>query len=389
MWFCPATAQAVADSSDIFKPYVTDTVTYDDNLFRRSSDVNAVMPSGFVQDDVMNQATAGSAINYTLGRQKFNLSLSVSDNRFVNNQFLDNVSTNNRAVWQWQLGRQWSGDVGYAYTRAMGGFTNTNFFGLDMITGNNPFANLNYTWHPRWKVRTGLNWQDFRHSASQRKSIDWQYATILFGLDYATPSSNTLGLQYSFNEGNYPNRELLERSLIDNRYQQHNINSLLTWAITQKIRFNGNLGYVIRQNPHFSQRDFSGETFNLALNWTPTAKTMLTLSVWRQLTSWPDVTSTYVITDGFSVSPMWQASPKVALSAKFTRQTLDYTGDTGLVSALPTRQDTLTSGQISLVYAPVPNAEITLGYQGGTRATNYTLLDYTFNSVFSSLMLKF
>ena len=53
------------------------------------------------------------------------------------------------------------------------------------------------------------------------------------------------------------------------------------------------------------------------------------------------------------------------------------------------RHDTILNGQVSLVYTPVPNAEITLGYQAGTRDTNRLLLDYAFNSVFSSVMLKF
>lgn len=120
----------MGDLSDIFKPFVADTVTYDDNLFRRSSNVNAVMPSGFVKDDVMNQATVGSAINYTLGRQKFNLNLSVSDNRFVNNQSMDNVSTNDRAVWQWQLGRQLSGMLAMLLPAPWGGSPTPLFLAL-------------------------------------------------------------------------------------------------------------------------------------------------------------------------------------------------------------------------------------------------------------------
>jgi len=374
----------MGDLSDIFKPFVADTVTYDDNLFRRSSNVNAVMPSGFVKDDVMNQATVGSAINYTLGRQKFNLNMSVSDNRFVNNQSMDNVSTNDRAVWQWQLGRQLSGMLAMLLPAPWGGFTNTTFFGLDMITGNNPFANLNYTWHPRWKVRTGLSWQDFRHSASQRKILNQEYATALASVDYTTPSGNSTGLQYTFINGKYPNRELIADVPVDNKYRQHNISTLLTWNMTEKTRFNGNVGYTIRNYPDFSQRDFGGETFNLTLSWTPTPKTLLALSGWHQLASWPDVTTNYQTTKGFSLSPMWRPSPKLALTAKFSRQTLGYAVAIGIP-----RHDTILNGQVSLVYTPVTNAGITLGYQAGTRDTNRLLLDYAFNSGFSSVMLKF
>lgn len=405
MWLCPVTAHALADPADIFQPYVLDTVMYDDNLFRQNKQAGHVSlipildrngrPTGqtnnLIKDDVMNQATVGGTVNYPLGRQKLNLNLQVAYNNFVNNTFLNNLSANNRAAWQWELGRQLSGDVGYAYNRAMGGFTNTTFFGLDIITGNNAFANLNYAWHPRWKMRTGFSWQDYQHSASQRKILDQDSATASLAVNHTSPSNNSTGLEYNFIDGKFPNRELIASTLIDNKYRQHNIRNVSNWKITEKILFNGNVGYSNRQYPDFSQRNFSGPTFNLTLSWTATDKSMLSISGWRQLAMWTDVTASYVITEGFSISPMWRPSPKLTLTAKFDRQMLDYAGDPGLVSRSALRQDTVLSGQVSVAYKPIPNAEITLGYQGGTRNTINTLVnwDYTFNSVFTSAMLKF
>ena len=399
---CPAAAHAMADPSDIFLPYVSNTVTYSDNLFYQ----NSLAPHSFVnpatgikriKDDIMNQATVGSAVNYTLGRQRFNLNLSVTDNRFVNNKYLDNISSNDRAAWNWQLGREWSGGIGYAYTRAMGGFTNTGFYILNIITSNNAFANLNYTWHPRWKARASLDWQEYTNSTKEWELNNRQTATALIGLDYTTPSNNSTGLQYSYTDGKYPNRQQVLSTLSDNKYRQHSVNGLLTWKITEKTRFNGNVGYTIRQNPDpgFSRRDFSGPTFDLTLSWTPTAKIMVALSGFRQLNVYADVTDNFVIVEGFSVSPMWQVSPKLALTTKFTRQTWAYSGDPGIVSttALSRRQDTIMNGQVSLVYTPVPNAEITLGYMGAkrdaTNTPNNYPFDYTVNSVFCSTMLKF
>ncbi len=396
LWLCPAAAHAIADPSDIFQPYISETITYNDNLFYRSSSPNATpLPSGASRDDVINQATVGSAANYTLGRQKFTLNLSVSDLSFANNKFLDNIASNDRAVWQWQFGRQLSGEVGYAYTRAMGGFTNTTFIGLNMITGNNVFANLSYTWHPRWKALTSLSWQSYTNGASQWTANDQQYTTAVASLNYTTPSNNSFGLECSFISGKYPNRQLDGATLVDNKYQQYNSNVLLTWKISEKTSFSGKVGYIARLYPDYSQRDFGGETYDLALNWTPTAKTMLAFSTWRRLATWTDVTASYVLTEGFSVSPMWQVSTKLSLTAKFSRQTLDYTGDQ-IVQGIPTRQDTVMNGQVSLIYTPVPNVEVTLSYLAGKRDTinpnpplNNQPLDYLVNSLFSSIVLKF
>ena len=402
VWLCPVAAYAMADLSDIFQPYVSNTVTYIDNLFYRSKSPNTPsLPNGYVLDDVMNQATVGSAVNYDLGRQLFRLNLSVTDNRFVNNTFMDNISSNNRAAWNWQLGRQLSGDVGYAYSRAMGGFTNTSFYGLNIITRNNAFAGLNYAWHPRWKARANLSWLENSNSASYWAFNNQQNITALVGLNYTTPSNNSSGLQYSYIDGKYPDRSLTNGRLLDNKYQQHSIIALLTWKLAAKTNFVGNVGYVSRINPDYSQRDYSGGTFDLTLNWTPTAKVMLALSGFRRLNTFADVQDNFVIVEGVSVSPMWQVSPKLTLMTKFMYQTWDYSGDPGIVttSALSRRQDTILNGQVSLVYTPVPNAEISLGYQGAKRDSNTAPInpadrlpygyDYAVNSVFCSAMLKF
>ena len=382
---------AIADPSDIFQPFISNTITYDDNLFRQSSPPNSTALKGLIRDDFSNQATASVAINYALGRQKLMLDLSVSDIRFANNQFLDNISSNDRATWQWQFGKSLSGEISYSYTRAMGGFTNTNFYGLNMISSSNVDANLNYAWHPRWKIRAGLSWLNYLNSASQRANYDQQIVTALAGVDYKTPSNNSLYIEYSYNDGKYPNQQLVNSTAVDNKYQQHIFNSFLTWKPTEKTSFKGNLGYNIRLYPDYSQRNYSGATYNLTLNWTPTAKMMFSLSVWRQLNSWTDVTASYVLNDGFSVSPSWQATPKLGLSAKFSRQTLNYTGDQ--ITPGPTRQDTVLNCSVSLAYKPSSNAEITIGYTAGKRDTinppNNQPYDYIFNSVFSSVMLKF
>lgn len=381
---------------DYFQPYLVNTLSYDDNLFRLSGSLAPPsLGSGqqLHRDDLINQATVGSAINYPWGRQQLVINLRVSDNRFVNNSFLNHVSTNDRAAWQWQLGKQWSGDVGYVYTRAMGGFTNTNFFGLDIITGNNVFANVNYAWHPRWVAKAGANWQQFRHGASDRKALDQDILTGVTSVTYTTPSNNSVGLQYIYLDGQYPNQELNFNTLIDNGFQQHNPNALLTWKPSQKTNLTGTFGYTVRQYPDLSRRNFDGETWNVILGWNATAKVMFSVAGWRQLTSWVDQTATYIITEGFSLSPQWQITPKLALTAKFIHQSLDYAGDISLQPFAIRRHDTVLSGQVSVVYTPLSNAEITLGYMGGTRETNGIInnrpQDYDFNSVYSSAMWKF
>jgi exopolysaccharide biosynthesis operon protein EpsL len=387
----PVLAHPAADPTDTFQSFVSESAIFDDNVFRLSSklDPDVVLPKGSSKSDVINQVSVGGKINYAFGRQKFLLDLRVDDNRFARNEDLNNTSTNDRATWFWQLGRQWSGDAGYGYKRALAPFAYNQTFAKDIVSENNAFLDIDYAWHPRWKITTGARWLESTHSNKVRSVLDRQSATGLMGVSYSTPSNNSIGVEYKFADVDFPNRLPTPATMIDDHYQVQTGSATLAWAFTEKLRFDGEIGYTSLHNRRFTDRDFSGETWHLTLAWAPTAKTQMALMGWRELEPSQLVDATYVVAEGVSLSPVWSATSKITVEAKISYETRDYMGAPGLVSGLPERQDEVVSGQLVLVYTPIRDVEVNLAYLAERRDSTRLFMDYTDNSVFASAKLQF
>lgn len=384
-------AWASADGTDTLQPFVSETIGYDDNVFRLSdeADPNRFLPPGSSKADLINQLSVGGRVDYSLSRQRLLIDLRVDDNRFLNNQDLNNVSTKDRATWKWVLGHQLSGNLGYGYERSLGSFAYNQTFRKDIISENEAFFDLDYAWNPRWKLSTGARWHESTHSNKARTVLDRESATGLVGLNYLTPSNNAVGVEYKYTAVDLPNRQPNPNDLIDNHYQVQTVSATLGFGFTEKLRLDGTFGYTSLQNRQFDERDFSGETWRLTLSWVPTVKTRLTLAGWRELQPSQLVFASYVVSDGLSLSPAWSPTAKLTFEAKVSYDQRDYVGDPGLLPGMAARHDELLSGQLAVIYAPLRNTEVNLAYLAEQRDSTAAFWSYADNSVFASAKLAF
>lgn len=385
-------AQGEVETNEIFRPFASDNLTYDDNLFRLANQVNPnnVLKPGMSKSDIINQLSAGTRIDYRISRQRLLIDLRVDDNRFANNQDLNNVSTNDRATWKWQLGKNWSWDMGYGYKRSLASFAYTQFFLKDMVSEQNAFADLEYTWHPRWKLATGMRWLDSRHSNDLRSFLDLQSVTGLIGLTYTTPAGNSAGLEYRYSDVDLPNRRLAPTSLVDNHYSTQNASAVMTWRLTGKTQLDGRFGFTSLENRHYTTRDFNGPTWRVSLNWSATAKTEVNLSTWRDLQPSQTVDASYMVDQGVGLFPTWHITEKLSLAGRISYEHLDFEGDPGLApGGFGHRQDKLLTGRIGLTYNPWRNIELGLAYQAERRSSTRRLADFDDNSVFAGVAVRF
>lgn len=387
-----AAVQAEVDKTETFEPYIADHLSYDDNLFRLANgvDQSEVLKPGMSKSDIVNQFTIGTRIVYPLSRQRLMIDLRLDDNRFASNTDLNNLSTADRVAWKWTLGRQLSGDLGYGYKHSLASFAYTQFFLKDMISEHDGFFDLEYHWHPRWKLKTGARWQDSTHSNGLRSFLDQQTATGLIGLTYSTPAANSAGLEYRYSGVYLPNRNLTPAMLIDNHYRVQTFGAVLGWKFTGKTRIDARVGYSSLENRRYTQRDFSGPTGRVSLEWAATAKTRLNLSGWRDLQPSQTLDASYMVAQGVSLSPAWDITAKLSLMGRVSYEKLDFEGDPGLAAgAFGPRRDTLWTARVGLNYRLLRKLELGLAYQAERRTSTRRLADFDDNSVFASARLEF
>jgi exopolysaccharide biosynthesis operon protein EpsL len=391
-------ATASPDLEDFLQLFVSDSFTYDDNIFRLSPE--AGNPKLFLgpdasKADYINQASVGGRVHKALGRQVLDVDLHFSEHQYARNSKLDHASTKDSAIWKWALGQPWSGRVGADYSKSLAGFANTQFFSADFLTQTGYFFDARYQLNPHWSLNGGFRWSETQHSAASRQTQNIDTQTARGGIIYQTPRQDSLGLEYRHVDAQFSDRPppLLFTSAsgaVDNAYSEDVASFILKYNFSPKTRFEGSAGYLQRTNPHLSFRDFNGEIWRMSLLWTPTAKTQLGVSSWHEITAFAELASNFFVSEGVSLSPVWMPTEKLALSAQLRWETQDHAGGNGAaLPGLPLRLDELFSVQAGVTYAPARFAEIGLTYQFSQRESNRRFFSFDDNMLNTTIKLKF
>lgn len=380
---------AQAKEGDTFRPFVSYTQMWDDNLYRLSQ---AEIAANLVThaSDRYGVLSAGLDVDWRPARQQVEARLSKSQVRFDRNTRLDYDGSDYQLKWNWRLGNHWSGRIGATEKVTQSSFSDlVNLQINNEITREDRFVDANWQFHPRWSVGAGATTLSSTNSAAQQASLDYDETAYTATLGYRTPKGSMLRLQLRRVNGDYPRRTVL---FLDRAYTQDEINVLGDWTVSGKLVARGRLGYVQRQNDTVSQRDFSGITGRLSADYLPTGKTLLSAAVYREIANSDDAIASYQLSTGASLSAAWMATSKLTLRATAQTENRAFEGDTGLMPGLPRRDEDTVSGSVSLSYSPLRMATVDVGVQAGERQSNvpfYAANAYRFRAVFVSMRLDF
>jgi exopolysaccharide biosynthesis operon protein EpsL len=398
---------ALAPPEDIDSPQRTNrlvlsagnTFSYDNNIYRLPANVTnlAALPgigSNPSREDYIDSISAGLDGEWLVGnRQSFDVDLAAQDNRYIRNDDLNNVSTNDRVTWNWGLGGALSGKVGADYVRLLGGFTNTLVYSPDVVNRSDYFASTRYQLGPRWAIFGGLMGSVYSVSSAQATYNNSTSRSADVGADY-TNEGNRIGFDYRYNDSRAPNSTVLNGTLFDPDFREDRARVLFRYALSEKTIVDASVGYLKREYPTNAIGSFSGEIWRAALQWQPTPKTQLLFGVWQQLDA--DLTSQtdYFRDRGVSLTPEWIASEKLIFSAIVSRDTNNYIGSNplGPIPVVPisqARHDTLTSESANVAYTPIKALALSLSIGHVTRASNISQFQYNDLQASASVTYKF
>lgn len=389
-------AWAVPDAGDVFQPFVTNVFSYDSNVYRLPADLpsslrtsDLIGPRGS-KADFIDRISVGGRVRMPFGRQRLDLDLDVDDNLFLRNPNLDNVSTANRAVWNWDGLSGGGVRVGAEYQRYLAQFGNYEIPIKDMLTNVSYFGEIRRRMISNWYVRGAVDWASLSHSAEIRKRNDVEELGQTGEIVYESLRGDQIGLQYRHSRGSYPNLVLSPTQVTRdkvlsefNRYNQDAFQLLFQYNLSVKTRFNGYIGYLIQDFPHAGFRNFSGEIWRMNLTWEPSYKTQLAVSGWRNLDFYQEVASSYYIGEGVKLSPSWTPTEKITVTAAMIWENRDYVGAgvPGVVSQLPRRHDDFFAGEVGVSYRPTRSWEMFLVYRHETRKVNRIFFNYEYDGV--------
>ena len=388
------TAPVYALDGDTFRPFVSFSQYYDDNLFRLA-DKESITLEGDVavgpQAALYSVLNFGANVDWRIKRQQVLARFAKNLVRYSDFDSLNYDGYDYLAQWNWQLGDHLSGRIGATESLTQSSFTdlNTNTALNNQRTVSKMFVTANWQFHPRWQVGGALSDVKGINSDSTQLSNDFTERAQELNLTWRTPKGTSISTQFRLADAEYPNRQL---GILDNSYSQQELNVSTIWPYSGLLRFQGRLGYLMREHETVSERDFSGFTGRATTDYFPTGKTVLSLSLYRELSAASEISNSYRLATGVSLNGAWTITSKLKLRGSLSDETAEFKGDPRFfLFNLPVRVDQTQAASLSLDYEPVRSAVIGIGLQTGRRESNNVIndSDYNFNTVFANVRVDF
>jgi exopolysaccharide biosynthesis operon protein EpsL len=371
--------QSLAFFNDQLKLVYSEQLSHDSNVFRISSGrdpVSAINSSA--TDDTLRTTRLGIALDLPVSRQRFQAAFNRSNVR--NRRFTDRDfdGHDERAAWLWQLGNNWSGQIGRSETLALAGTANTPSRVANPLTAKQTFANASYLLGANVRVQGGLTQSETRNGDSARRASDTDGSSVDFSLAYINAAANSIGISLRRDDTRFPNREIVASSAIDNRSKQQSVGAFAEWQVTGHSRLTARADRVNKTYSQLSQRDFEGTTYRISHNWSPTAKTGLSTSVFRDVSPLEDVATSFVLGTGVSLRPSWAVTTKLSLGGVLDYTMRDYRGESSVALGLtPKRDETTRSVGLNAQYVPARFMSMGANFTHEQRSSSIVFGDYS------------
>ena len=362
-----------------FEPYAFTRVLWDSNIFRVSGDEEARALLGSTnKNDTVGHLGAGFSSDLKLSRQHLLFDAEVDWARYDTYDELDHTNTKGTATWAWEIGNLWSGNLGYR--RDMRSFEQRTIIDpdpveKDMRTRHVGFLDGGYQIHPDWKLGGGLEFQDV--SYQDRELLNRDAISGNLQVLYKNTLNSTVGVRLRYTDNDLKDREI-EGIQIDNDYTETEISGVLYWEASAKSALEARLGYTEQSFDELDDRDYNGSTGRLTYFWEATGKTKVDFAVWRETSTLDDEVTTYVLTRGVSVEPLWSVTPVIKIRGNIEYEDDDFKGQNDIVTALggQRRDDDTWRLGVGAIWTPKRFLRLSLDYRYIDRDSSVDVNDF-------------
>lgn len=372
---------AFALEGDVVRPYASATYLYDDNMRRFGSEQQALASTGSTKRaDTMVMTEVGIILDKKISQQEFSADFSANRSRFDRNSALDSSGRKLTAKWNWHVGNRWQGNFQGYHRKSMVPFADfrvVSGLGLNLKTEDRLTADAIWRFHPRWQTRLAFINYKIDYSAPTQQVANLDEDSQEFGVDYLAPSGSKIGVLLRHAEGKRPVDQFFLGLPVNNDYDQDEVKLNADWIVSGKSRVQFLGGMVKRSHKEFSERDFEGFNARTNYTWSPTGKTNLRLSAYRENNAQSFVTSSYTLNRGVSLQATWLAREKVTIQGNVAHEKRDFVGDEVFGR---NRSDKDKNYSLSLIYRPTSSLQINAALTHSNRESTEEFFKYNSNS---------
>jgi exopolysaccharide biosynthesis operon protein EpsL len=313
--------------NDVLDLWVTENYTHDSNVFRISDRLGPGLIGANGLSDTFYTTHLGAAVSVPVSQQRFEASYDWFRARYDRFSDLDFDGHLAYARWKWAYEQKATGILAYNESENLSSFANIQGRDKDVVRARQGQATGAWLLTPRWRANAGVSELETRHSSQLRNVNDIRSRVGDIGLSYLTPADNSVGSVFRVEDGESPHDVTINGIAFNNAYRQLGFGALVAWAFNPHSRLDARADWIRRQYEKFTSRNFDGIAYRAVYKWTPTPKTTVDASVFRDIGPAEDVTTSFVLVRGAYIRPKWDITPKLAIQGNLEYNVWDYRGD--------------------------------------------------------------
>ncbi len=378
---------------DTYDVWVAGQEQYDSNIYRLppgSNPQTLVSPRASLSDEISTASLGGDG-QWETGKQVVELNLRADENLFARNTLLNNTSGYANLLWNWQVGSRFSGDASVEYNRALASFAESLYLGRDLTDTMQYNADARYQLTPRWALFGGVNDLNVTHSLLKAQYNDFHQKSGDVGIELATGISDWIRLEYRYTNADFPPNRVLTfgEATFTPDYRENLYEALFNFALTDKTKVDGYVGYRTRQFTLSSVDGFGKAVGRFELNWAPTEKTDLIFAGWHEVHSYLLSETDYFVSNGGSVAPGWNATEKLKFSFLASYERQNFIGQSAVIILSGPLSANIVTEQASMIYSPRDSWIFNLAVNHQRRVANQLYFEFGDELVTGSVLFKF
>jgi hypothetical protein len=338
--------------------------------------------------DTVIRGVLGTRFEREVSLQRVTVNASLEPTKFIDFSEYDYVGYRAGVNWDWAIGRPLFGQLTARAARFQTSFYDADFGAnnLEKLFFVRGLGGFRIT--QSWSVFAAADHQRVTNSEIAQRQADNDVLGLEAGLRFIPGTGSEFDFFYRRAEGDYRNRQVLDAAgnplpgAIDNAYTQDALLSRIAYAPSDRSRITGQAGWTRRQFENLPQRDFSGPTVGLGIDWAMTGATTLRADVIRTIVSDEALTSNYVDVQTLALRPTMRPTARITLDALVSFSRRAYEGDPGFVLlGGPVRRDRLNELGLRGNYEIARRIFSYVELRRVDRSSNYDRFEFTDNIV--------
>lgn len=370
-------AEALALWGERLELFASHAAFRDDNVLRLASERES-------SADTYRVSSLGFDLDTPVGSQRLRGTLAVNAVRYDRFTRFDLDGHDGRALWQWGAGDERQARLGLSHRRALASLAGVQegvqTLVANALTTRRAFAEADLRLASRWQTALEASRLEQANAAEERRPNDLALERGAASLLYVSRADNRLGLRARIARGALPNPLPVAGMLVGNSYRQRDAGLTADWRPGGHTRLRAHLSRVRRDYEELPQRDFAGNTGELALEWAPTAKLGLSALAQRDISDSEEIQVSFVLAERAALAAKYRPSGKTEISALLEASDRRYLGEAGQVlGTVPARRERVSAAGLAAFYRPLPQVTLSLSLRRETRTTNLAFGNYAVN----------